>query len=169
MKHTRFSYSVSAVVEFTGAELLVLYSISRKHYDGWCQSVSLPGKGSFLHGAIIRLVHTDDARNERYDEIWAEEVPTPAPPSPTYESCVEKVTVRFLETFKDATVTVTLSSDEVDTLNKILEMAHYCKYQFDTHQMDIAAGLVMEMRGTFRRISDEWVRLDSLARKETLV
>ena len=140
MKHTRFRYS-----------------ISRKHYDGLCQSVSMPGKGSFLAGAITRLVHTDDARSKRYDEIWAEEVPTPSPPSP-----VEKVTVRFLETFKDATVTVTLSSNEVDILNKILEMAHYCKYQFDTHQMEIAAGLVMEMGRTFRRISDEWVRLDGI-------
>jgi hypothetical protein len=159
MKHTSFSYDVSATVEFSGAELLILYRASRNHYDALCKSVSQPGEKAFLWGTINRFSYGDE-KEKRYDEIWQEETKPHQRGTIGYASAVQKAVGSFLREFSEETVTTTLTSREVDTLNKILEMSYHRSYQNDEAAETLTAALVTQMHCAFQCIQDEWERLE---------
>ena len=96
----RFHYRVEAVIEITGKELCALRRLALSHYDHACKALAIPGRGAWLHGALNTL-------------------------APAGLGSVE-AQVEWLETEgADSTVELTLTSGELDTACKVLEMTHY--------------------------------------------
>jgi hypothetical protein len=76
VKFNRVTFKPFAEIEFSDEDLAVLMTCSKAHYDGYCKSISSPGKDSFLYGWVnglemARLGEAEDgqprSRAERVD------------------------------------------------------------------------------------------------------
>lgn len=69
---TGFVYRVEMEIEVTRKEHTHLMMLSQKHYDGHCQSVSKPGRGSFLYGWQWHFVGEEETEVIKSRITWRE-------------------------------------------------------------------------------------------------
>lgn len=69
---TGFVYRVEMEIEVSRKEHAHLMELSKRHYDFKCQSISSPGKDSFLYGWQWTFQGTEEAETTKVRVTWGE-------------------------------------------------------------------------------------------------
>lgn len=143
MKKVEFIYRIETEVEITGRELAVLYHLARNHYDAVCKTAFQ--LGGFGWGWMNEFLDKDDDHGHTTESILSFDLDT--------------IESRFAE----RTVQVKMTSQQIQTCAKILEVANFAplpEREDSKANLDAAVSVWKGVCTLMREVREEAQRLN---------